>query len=82
MCTKKQQLYRVQFLRYWVREIFCHFELFLPFFPPNNSEDQNFEKMKKAPRDLIILNLCNKKHDNMMYAYSDMECDRHNFLLF
>ena len=30
--------------------------------------------MKKAPRDVIILNLCNKKHDHMMYAYSDMEC--------
>ena len=38
--------------------------------------------MKKAPGDVIILNLCNKKHDHMMYAYSDMECDRHNFLPF
>ena len=27
--------------------------------------------------DVIILNLCNKKYDHMMYAYSDMECDRH-----
>ena len=40
--------------------------------------------MKKTSRDVIILNLCNKKkHDHMMYAYSDMEClDRHNFLSF
>ena len=40
--------------------------------------------MKKTSRDVIILNLCNKKkHDHMMYAYLDMEClDRHNFLSF
>ena len=38
--------------------------------------------MKKASGDVIISNLCNKKHDHMLYAYSDMECDRHNFLLF
>ena len=58
---------------------------FLPFtlpIPPNNPENQNFEKMKKASGDVIILNLCNKKHDQMMYAYSDMECNRHNFLSF
>ena len=40
------------------------------------------KKMKKASGDVIISNLCNKKHDHMLYAYSDMECDRHNFLLF
>ena len=55
----------------------------LPFTPsPNTSENQNFEKMKKASVDVIILNLCNKKHNQMMYAYSDMECDRHNVLSF
>ena len=32
--------------------------------------------------DLLILNLCSKKQDHMMYAYSGMECDGHNFLLF
>ena len=37
--------------------------------------------MKKASEDVIILNLCNKKHDQMMYAYSDTEFNRH-FLLF
>ena len=34
--------------------IFCHFALFLPFYPSNNPENQNFEKMKKAPGDIII----------------------------
>ena len=39
--------------------------------------------MKKTSVHVIILNLCNKKHDHMMYAYSDMECLLgHNFLLF
>ena len=48
----------------------------------NTPENQNFEKMKKAFGDVIISNLCNKKYNQMMYAYSDMECERHNFLSF
>ena len=63
--------------------LFCHFGQFfaLPPSPPpptpfhcNNSENQNFEKMEKASGDVIILNLCNKKHDKIMYTYSDVEC--------
>ena len=30
---------------------------FLPFYPPNNLRNQNFEKLKKTPRD-IILQMC------------------------
>ena len=33
---------------------FSHFGPFLPFDPPNNPENQNFEKMKKIPGDIII----------------------------
>ena len=76
---QKPQSYEVQFLRYGVRQFFLViFGHFLPLFSPlpNNPENQNFEKMKKASGDVIILNLCNKKHNHMMYAYSDMECDR------
>ena len=75
---QKPQSYEVQFLRYGVRQFFLViFGHFLPLFSPlpNNPENQNFEKMKKASGDVIILNLCNKKHNHMMYAYSDMECD-------
>ena len=61
-------------MSFWA--ILCHFTPLPP--PPINPENQNFEKMKKAFGDVIILNLCNKKHDHMMYAYSDMECDRHD----
>ena len=79
---QKPQPYEVKFLRYGVRQNFFvmlgHFLLsyLLPF---NNLENQNFEKTKKASGDVIILNLCNKKHDHMNYAYSDMECDRYKF---
>ena len=55
--------------------IFCHF---LPFYPPNNPENQNFEKLKKThththtdtktPGDIIILHICTKNYDHMMYA--------------
>ena len=48
--------------------IFCHFESFLPFQPPNNLENKNVEIMKKAPEDVIILQMCTKNHENMMYA--------------
>ena len=34
--------------------------------PPKKPENQNFEKIKNASRDAIILNLCNKKHNQMI----------------
>ena len=65
-------------LPFWA--IFCPF--IRPPTPPN-PENQHFEKMKKASGDVIILNLCNKKHNQMMmYAYSDMECNRQFFCHF
>ena len=33
--------------------------IFLPFYPFNNPENQNFEEMRKASGGVIILNLCN-----------------------
>ena len=48
--------------------------IFLSFWAISRTT-QKTKKMKKAPGDVIILNLCNKKHDHMMYASSDMECD-------
>ena len=49
---------------------------------PNNLENQNFEKMKKASGDVIILHKCNKTHNHIMYASWNMEWDRHDFLSF
>ena len=34
--------------------VFCHFRQFLLFCIPNNLKNQNFEKMKKMPEDIII----------------------------
>ena len=65
----------------WDR-IVCHFRPFFALLPPNKLGKQNFEKMKKASGHIIISHLCTKKPDHMMYAYSDMECERHNFLSF
>ena len=49
-------------------EIFVILDQFLPFLPPNNPENHNFEKMKQAPGDAIILHMCTKNHNHMMYA--------------
>ena len=76
--------YEVKFLRYRVRhDFFVILDYFSPFHhpTPNKAQNQSFKKMRKASGDVITLNLCNKKHDHM-YAYSDIECDRHNFLSF
>ena len=40
--------------------IFCHFG---PFFavlhlPPNKPQNQNFEKLRKIPGDIIVLYMC------------------------
>ena len=42
--------------------IFCQFGLFFALYPPpspppNNLGNQNFEKMKKAPGYIVILNI-------------------------
>ena len=62
--------------------IFRHFEPFLPFYPCNNPENQNFEKMKNVSGDIIILQMCDKNNSHMMYAFQDKECDRQFFLSF
>ena len=48
------------------------FRSFLPFYPSNKPENQNFEIMKKKlPGDIIILDLCttNDNHDHFMPFY-------------
>ena len=59
---QKPHSYEVWFLRYRVRqtEFFVILGHFLPFYLPNNPENQNFEKMKKTYRDIIILHVCTK----------------------
>ena len=37
--------------------------------------------MKKGSGDVIILHVCTKNHDHMMYGSWDMECDRQFFFV-
>ena len=48
---------------------------FMPLYLTNNPKNQNFEKMKKAPEDIIILHKCTKNHDRMLYWSWDMVRD-------
>ena len=59
---------RQNFLPFWTA--FCPFTL-----PPNNPKNQNFEKLKKTPGDIIILHKCTKNHDHMLYCSWDMAHD-------
>ena len=40
---------------------------FLPFYPPNNLENENFEKMKKSPGDIIILNMSATNENHIVW---------------
>ena len=58
--------------------VISHFGLFFALLSPNSPKNQNFEKMKKMPGDIIILHKCVKNHDHMLYCSWDMACDRCN----
>ena len=71
-------------LRYGARqtEFFVILDRFLPFYPPTDPENQNFEKIKKVPQDIIILQMSTINDNHMMYRTWDMECNRQNLLSF
>ena len=66
----------------WDSQNFVILGHFLTFYPPNNQENQNLSKMKKASWDVITLHMCTKNQNHMMYASQVMEYNRHNFLSF
>ena len=47
--------------------ISCLTEFFVTIPFPNNPENQNFEKMKKTPEDIIILHMSTINQNHMMY---------------
>ena len=50
---------------------------FLPLYaPPKNPKNQNFEKMEKIGGDVIILQMCTKNLNLMMYGSWDTEWSR------
>ena len=71
-----QQSYDVWFPRYGMQwtEFFVILDHFLHFYPTNNSKNQNFEKIKQIPRDIIISHRCTITDNHMMYGSSDIFC--------
>ena len=55
---------------------FLFWATFCPFTPPNSPKNQNFTKMKNTPGDIIILHMCTKNYDQMMYGPWDMVHNR------
>ena len=42
-----------------------------PFYPPNSPKNEYFKNMKKTHGDIIILHMCTKNHDHMLYCLRD-----------
>ena len=70
MCTKNHN-HDAWFLRCRVRQAkhFVILDHFLSLYPLKNPGDQNFEKMKKATENIIILHMCTEDLNHMMYAF-------------
>ena len=73
-----------------IPEIWCvtnvivifHFGPFFALLPSNSPKYQNFDKVKKNLGDIIILRMCAKNHDQMMYGFWDIVHDGCNYFLF
>ena len=50
------------------RQFFVILYRFLLFYPSMDPENQNFEKMKKTPEDIIILQMCTINGSHMMHG--------------
>ena len=50
------------------QNFFVILDHFLPFNPSNNPKNPNFEKLKTAPGDIIILHNCTTNHDHIYTA--------------
>ena len=61
--------------------IFCQFGPFFALLPRKNLKNQNFEKMKKKPQDIIILHKCTTNHDHS-YAVPEIWCMRDVIVIF
>ena len=62
--------------------IFCNFGPFFALLPPQQPENQNFEKMKTTLGDIIILLICTITDNHTMYGSWDNKRDGQNFLSF
>ena len=55
---------------------------FLPFYPCNIPQNRNFEKLKQNTWRIIILHMCTKNYDQIMYGSWDIVHDGCNYFLF
>ena len=86
MCTKTHNHIRYSsWDTKWVN-FFCHVWAIFAFFPrpppPPLTTQLSSNDDKKSIWRCHPFSLVQQKQDEMMYAYSNMECDRHNFLSF
>ena len=67
----------------WQAEFFVILDYFLPFYPHNNPENQNFENMKKKKNALIYYHflMCAINENHMTYGSWDMEHNSQNFFV-
>ena len=70
-------IYGFSDIEYNWQNFFVILDHFLHFYPTNNPKNQNFEKLKKAPGDIIISHKCTKNQD-MLYCSLDMAHIRFN----
>ena len=57
------------------QNLFSFWTIFCPFTPPltpYNPENQNFEKIKKTPGDIIILHKCNINDNHIWYMVPEI----------
>ena len=72
LCTTNDN-HMMCFLRYGRQNnFFVVLDYISPFYPTENPENQNFEKIKTNPGDIIILHMCTKAYDQMKYGSWDM----------
>ena len=64
------------YLSFWVT--FCLFTHHPPSHPNSQKNENSKKKKKKKPGDIIILHMCTKTHDHMLYYSWDMVRDRCN----
>ena len=65
-----------------VSEIWSAMDHCLPFYSPNNPKNENFEKLKKVPGDIFILQMFTINDNHILYGYWAMKRDGQNFLSF
>ena len=83
MCTKNydQMMYRSWDMVHDGSNYFSFWDIFCPFILLTAWKIK-IKKKKKTPGDIIILHVCTKNHDQMMYGFWDMGHDRCNYFSF